>query len=84
MAVQVDYDALAMALGKIANGEPITQADKEIVELVLDELSPEEDMHIMSGDPNAMGADPSMQENDAAIIALKRKKLALLELLETL
>ena len=84
MAVQVDYDALAMALQKIANGEPITQADKEIVELVLDELSPEEDMHMMSGDPNAMGADPSMQENDAAIIALKRKKLALLELLETL
>jgi HK97 family phage prohead protease len=83
MAVEVDYDALAMALGKVANGEPITQADKEIVELVLDELTPEEDMQMMPADPAAV-PDQSMQQNDAAIIALKRKKLALLELLETL
>jgi HK97 family phage prohead protease len=82
MAVEVDYDALAMALGKVANGEPITQADKEIVELVLDELTPEEDMTV---DPAAMPVDPAMTEqNDAGVLALKRKKLALLELLETL
>jgi HK97 family phage prohead protease len=83
MAVEVDYDALAMALGKVSNGEPITQADKEIVELVLDELTPEEDMQMMPADP-ATVPDPSMQQNDAAIIALKRKKLALMELLESL
>jgi HK97 family phage prohead protease len=82
MAVGVDYDALAMALGKIANGEAITHADKEIVELVLDALTPEEDM---SADPAAMPVDEAMTEqNDAGVLALKRKKLALLELLETL
>jgi HK97 family phage prohead protease len=82
MAVGVDYDALAMALGKIANGEAITHADKEIVELVLDALTPEEDM---SADPAAMPVDEAMTEqNDAGILALKRKKLALMELLETL
>jgi hypothetical protein len=82
MAVGVDYDVLAMALAKIANGEAITHADKEIVELVLDALIPEEDM---SADPAAMPVDVAMTEqNDAGVLALKRKKLALLELLETL
>jgi HK97 family phage prohead protease len=82
MAVGVDYDALSMALGKIANGEAITHADKEIVELVLDALTPEEDMQV---DAEVMPADPAMTEqNDAGLLALKRKKLALLELLETL
>jgi HK97 family phage prohead protease len=82
MAVGVDYDALSMALGKISNGEAITHADKEIVELVLDALSPEEDMQ---ADPATVPVDSAMAEqNDADVIALKRKKLALLELLETL
>lgn len=82
MAVGVDYDALSMALGKIANGEAITHADKEIVELVLDALTPEEDMQV---DAEVMPADEAMTEqNDAGVLALKRKKLALLELLETL
>jgi HK97 family phage prohead protease len=82
MAVGVDYDALSMALGKIANGEAITHADKEIVELVLDALTPDEDMQV---DAEVMPADPAMTEqNDAGLLALKRKKLALLELLETL
>jgi HK97 family phage prohead protease len=82
MAVGVDYDALSMALGKIANGEAITHADKEIVELVLDALTPEEDMPV---DVEVMPADEAMTEqNDAGLLALKRKKLALLELLETL
>jgi HK97 family phage prohead protease len=81
-AVGVDYDALNMALGKIANGEAITHADKEIVELVLDALTPEEDMPV---DVEVMPADEAMTEqNDAGILALKRKKLALMELLETL
>jgi HK97 family phage prohead protease len=82
MAVGVDYDALSMALGKITNGEAITHADKEIVELVLDALTPDEDMQV---DAEVMPADPAMTEqNDAGLLALKRKKLALLELLETL
>ena len=85
MAAEVDYDALAMALSKIANGEPITDADQTIVEAVMDQLVIEEDVQPV--DPSATPTapvDPAMQMNDADMIALKRKKLALLELLNTL
>ena len=85
IAAEVDYEALAMALGKIANGEPITDADQTIVEAVMDQLVIEEDVQPVdpSADP-AAPVDPAMQMNDADMIALKRKKLALLELLNTL
>jgi hypothetical protein len=82
MAVGVDYDALSMVLGKVAAGEPITYAEKEIMELVLDALCPEEDMQ---ADPAMMPADEAMTEqNGLDQLALHRKKLALMELLETL
>jgi len=82
MAVGVDYDALSAVLGKVAAGEPITYAEKEIMELVLDALCPEEDMQ---ADPAMMPADDAMTEqNGLDQLALHRKKLALMELLETL
>jgi len=82
MAVGVDYDALSMVLGKVAAGEPITYAEKEIMELVLDALCPEEDMQ---ADPAMMPSDEAMTEqNGLDQLALHRKRLALMELLETL
>jgi HK97 family phage prohead protease len=84
-AVGVDYDALTMTLGKIANGEPITEADKEIMELVLDALTIEEEMPDESAAPVDEVVDPAMTEqNGLDMLALKRKKLALMELLDTL
>jgi len=82
MAVGVDYDALSLVLGKVAAGEPITYTEKEIMELVLDALCPEEDMQ---ADPAMMPMDEAMTEqNGLDQLALHRKKLALMELLETL
>jgi HK97 family phage prohead protease len=83
MAVEVDLDMVTAALEKVAAGEPITEVEKEMVETVMEALVPAEDM--TQQDPNAIPADPAMTEqNDAGVLALKRKKLALLELLETL
>jgi HK97 family phage prohead protease len=86
-AAGVDYDALNMALGKIAAGETITHADKEIVELILDALTAEEDMPVdpaTPADPAAPADSAMTEQNDAGMLALKRKKLALMELLDTL
>jgi HK97 family phage prohead protease len=81
VAVGVDYDALTMVLGKVAAGEPITYAEKEVMELVLDALVPEEDVQ---ADPEMMPEDePVTEENGLDMLALKRKRLALM-LLETL
>jgi len=81
MAVGVDYDALTMVLNKVAAGEPITYAEKEVMELVLDALVPEEDVQ---ADPEMMPEDePMAEENGLDMLALKRKRLALM-LLETL
>jgi HK97 family phage prohead protease len=80
MAVGVDYDALSMVLGKVAAGEPITYAEKEVMELVLDALVPEEEAPVEDAP-----MDESMTEqNGLDQLALHRKKLALMELLETL
>jgi HK97 family phage prohead protease len=80
-AVGVDYDALTMVLNKVAAGEPITYAEKEVMELVLDALVPEEDVQ---ADPEMMPEDePVTEENGLDMLALKRKRLALM-LLETL
>jgi hypothetical protein len=82
-AEQLNIDEVTAALDKIAMGEPITEVEKEMVETVMEALVPAEDM--TQADPNVMPADPAMTEqNDADMMALKRKKLALLELLETL
>jgi HK97 family phage prohead protease len=60
----VDADALADALLKIENGEDITQDDRQLLNTVLDALSPE----------------PETEEptSDLGMLALKKKKLELL------
>jgi HK97 family phage prohead protease len=81
-AVGVDYDALSAVLGKVAAGEPITYAEKEVMELVLDALVPEEETQV---DVEVEPADEAMTEqNGLDQLALHRKKLALMELLESL
>jgi HK97 family phage prohead protease len=80
VAVGVDYDALSMVLGKVAAGEPITYAEKEVMELVLDALVPEEDMPV----EDAPMDEAMTEQNGLDQLALHRKKLALMELLETL
>jgi len=80
MAVGVDYDALSMVLGKVAAGEPITYAEKEVMELVLDALVPEEEAPVEDAPMDAA----MTEQNGLDQLALHRKKLALMELLETL
>jgi HK97 family phage prohead protease len=79
MAVEVDLEAVTVALEKVAAGEPITEVEKEMVESVMEQLVPAEEMPAED-----MPAEPVMEENGADLLALKRKKLALLELLDTL
>jgi len=80
MAVGVDYDALSMVLGKVAAGEPITYAEKEVMELVLDALVPEEESPV----EDAPMDEAMTEQNGLDQLALHRKKLALMELLESL
>jgi hypothetical protein len=79
-AVGVDYDALSAVLGKVAAGEPITYAEKEVMELVLDALVPEEETPV----EDAPMDEAMTEQNGLDQLALHRKKLALMELLETL
>jgi hypothetical protein len=62
---QVDVDALADALLKIENGEDISNDDRHLLSRVIDTLSPEQ------------VAEAELL--DADMLALKRKKLALLK-----
>jgi HK97 family phage prohead protease len=62
---KVDVDALADALLKIENGEDITNDDRDLLSSVIDSLSPEQ-----VAEAEALDAD---------MLALKRKKLALLK-----
>ena len=80
MAVGVDYDALSMVLGKVAAGEPITYAEKEVMELVLDALVPEEEAPV----EDAPMDEAMTEQNGLDQLALHRKKIALMELLESL
>jgi HK97 family phage prohead protease len=82
MAAELDLEAVTVALEKIAGGSAITEVEKEMVETVMDALVPAEEMDEEA--PVAEPADDEMQTNDADMMALKRKKLALLELLDTL
>jgi HK97 family phage prohead protease len=80
MAVGVDYDALSMVLGKVAAGEPITYAEKEVMELVLDALVPEEEAPV----EDAPMDEAMTEQNGLDQLALHRKKIALMELLDSL
>jgi HK97 family phage prohead protease len=82
MAIEVDAEMVMATLDKIAAGEPITEVEKEMVESVMDALTPAEDMP--EDMPMDAPADPAMEDNAGDLLALKRKKLALLELLDTL
>jgi len=62
---KVDVDALADALLKIENGEDITTDDRDLLSSVIDSLSPE--------------PETAPEQFDADLLALKRKKLALLK-----
>jgi hypothetical protein len=64
---QVDADALADALLKIENGEDITTDDRTLLEKVISELAPIEEL---VPEPEPVG--------DLAMLALKKKKLELL------
>jgi len=79
-AVGVDYDSLSAVLGKVAAGEPITYAEKEVMELVLDALVPEEETPA----EDAPMDEAMTEQNGIDQLALHRKKLALMELLESL
>jgi uncharacterized protein len=60
----VDADALADALLKIENGEDITTDDRTLLQTVINELAPE--------------AEAPVADNSMEMLALKKKKLALL------
>ncbi len=62
---QVDADALADALLKIENGEDISSDDRNVLQTVIDELAPE--------------AEAPVKDNSLEMMALKKKKLQLLE-----
>jgi uncharacterized protein len=62
----VDADALADALLKIENGEDISSDDRNLLQAVIDELAPE-----------AETVEPET-DNSLDMLALKKKKLALL------
>jgi uncharacterized protein len=61
---EVDADALADALLKIENGEDISTDDRQLLEKVISELAPE--------------AEAPAPDNSLDMLALKKKKLALL------
>jgi hypothetical protein len=84
---EIEYELIDLALTKLHAGEPITPMDKELVEMLMDVLMPSEDMpedrpEEMSGDD--VSDSPVTEQNGLDMLALKRKKLALIELLETL
>jgi len=87
LANELDYEMVDAALTKLHAGEEITEIEKELVESLIEVLMPMEDMPEDAPEdaPVNQVQDPTMNEqNDAGILALKRKRLALLELLDTL
>jgi HK97 family phage prohead protease len=84
---EIEYELIDLALTKLHAGEPITPMDRELVETLMDVLMPSEDMPEDMPDDVASGGvdDPDMiEQNGLDMLALKQKKLRLLELLESL
>jgi uncharacterized protein len=79
MAAELDLEMVTVAIEKIAAGEPISEVEKEMIQTVMDQLVPAEDVA-----EEVPAEDMPMEENSGDMLALKRKKMALLELLETL
>jgi HK97 family phage prohead protease len=84
---EIEYELIDLALTKLHAGQPITPMDRELVEMLMDVLMPSEDMPEEMPDDVASGGvdDPDMiEQNGLDMLALKQKKLRLLELLESL
>jgi HK97 family phage prohead protease len=84
---EIEYELIDLALTKLHAGQPITPMDRELVEMLMDVLMPSEDMpEEMPDDVASGGGDDSdmIEQNGLDILALKQKKLRLLELLESL
>jgi HK97 family phage prohead protease len=81
MAADLDYDLVDLALTKLHAGQPISEDEKELVESLMDALMPGED--VLEPVVEDEVVEP-VEENSGDMLALKRKKLALMELLETL
>lgn len=64
---QVDADALSAALEKVEAGEDITPAERDLLSSVLDKLAPEEE------------SIEDTPQGDLTMLALKKKKLQLIE-----
>jgi hypothetical protein len=79
MAAELDLESVTAALEKIAAGESMTEVEKEMIESVMEQLVPAEEMP-----DEDVPAEPMMEENDSDVLALHRKKMLLLELLDTL
>jgi HK97 family phage prohead protease len=83
-SIEVDLEALGAALVKVEAGEMITQMEKEILTAVIDELTaPGEGEDMPEGDMPDEQSAPD-EQNDMGMLDLKRKKMALLELMDTL
>jgi len=83
MTAELDLEMVTVALEKIAAGEPISEVEKEMIETVMDQLVPAEDM-AEDKPEEGVSVEVEVDDNGADMLALKRKKLALLELLDTL
>jgi HK97 family phage prohead protease len=79
MAAELDLEMVTVALEKIAAGESMTEVEKEMIESVMEQLVPAEEMP-----DEDVPAEPMMEENDSDVLALHRKKMLLAELLDTL
>jgi HK97 family phage prohead protease len=83
-AIEVDLEMVTVALEKISAGEPITEVEKEMIESVMDALVPAEDVAEEAPVEDAPMDGAMTEQNGLDQLALHRKKLALMELLETL
>lgn len=84
MTAEVDLEALGAALAKVEGGEMITDGEKEILMAVIDELTAPADGEDMPAGDMPTDQPASDEQNDMGMLDLKRKKMALLELMDTL
>jgi HK97 family phage prohead protease len=76
---ELPYELVDLALTKLHAGEPITDIERELVESLMDALTPSEAEDVVEDVVEDM-----TEQNGLDQLALHRKKLALMELLETL
>ena len=81
---ELPYELVDLALTKLHAGEPISEIEKELVESLMDALMPVEDVPEDAPVEDAPMDEAMTEQNGLDQLALHRKKLALMELLETL